>query len=52
MLGVVKHSVYSVWALVYVLLMSLLITAMMLYGEHIYRAIGNTFVEEVTFKNE
>lgn len=49
-LGVVNHSVYSMWALVYVVLMSLLITVMMLYGEHIYRAIGNSFVEEVKLK--
>lgn len=48
-IGLIKDSVYSMWALVYVVLMSLLITVMMVYGEHIYRAIGNTFVAEVKF---
>jgi len=46
-LRVINDRVYSMWALIYVLLMSLVITFMMLYGEHIYRAIGNAFNDEV-----
>ncbi|KAL4134904.1 hypothetical protein QTP88_006592 [Uroleucon formosanum] len=45
-LRVINDRVYSMWALIYVLLMSLVITFMMLYGEHIYRAIGNAFNDE------
>jgi len=49
-LRIINDRVYSLWALIYVLLMSLLITFMMLYGEHIYKAIGNAFNAEVKFK--
>jgi len=45
-LRIINDRVYSLWALIYVLLMSLLITFMMLYGEHIYKAIGNAFNDE------
>lgn len=48
-LRVINDRVYSMWALIYVLIMSLVITFMMLYGEHIYRAIGNAFNDEVIF---
>ncbi|XP_025419347.1 uncharacterized protein LOC112689735 [Sipha flava] len=43
---VINDRVYSMWALVYILLMSMFIICMMLYGEHIYRAIGNAFNDE------
>jgi len=46
-LRVINERVYSTWALIYVLLMSLLIIFMMLYGEYIYRAISNVFSDEV-----
>jgi hypothetical protein len=46
---VINDRVYSMWALVYILLMSMFIICMMLYGEHIYRAIGNAFNDEVIF---
>lgn len=45
-LRVINERVYSTWALIYVLLMSLLIIFMMLYGEYIYRAISNAFSDE------
>lgn len=45
-LRVINDRVYSMWALVYILLMSLIITFMMLYGEHIYKAIENAFNDE------
>lgn len=48
-LRVINDRAYSMWILIYVLLMSLLITFMMLYGEHIYRAIGKAFNDEVKF---
>lgn len=48
-LRVINDRVYSMWALVYVLLMSLLITLMLVYGENIYKAIGNAFNDEVKF---
>ncbi|VVC45892.1 Hypothetical protein CINCED_3A010682 [Cinara cedri] len=45
-LRVINDRVYSIWAVAYILLMSLLITIMMLYGETIYKAIGRAFQEE------
>ncbi|XP_050528720.1 uncharacterized protein LOC126898569 [Daktulosphaira vitifoliae] len=45
-LMVVINNRVSPLALVYILLMTLLITFMMFYGECIYRAIGNAFREE------
>jgi integral membrane protein 2B len=47
-LRVINERVYSIWALIYVLMMSLLITFMILYGEYIYRSIGNIFNDEAT----
>lgn len=49
-LRVINDRVYSVWAIVYILLMSLLITIMMLYGEHIYKALGKAFSDEVKYQ--
>lgn len=48
-LRVINDRVYSMWAVVYILLMSLLITIMMLYGEHIFKAIGKAFSDEVMY---
>lgn len=49
LLRVINDRVYSFWALLYVLLMSLLIIIMMLYGESIYKFFGNAFNDEVIF---
>lgn len=50
-LRVINDRVYSVWAVVYILLMSMLITIMLLYGQHIYKAIGKAFNDEVEYPN-
>lgn len=48
-LRVINDRVYTMWALVYVLLMFLAIIFMILYGAHIYKAIGHAFNDEVKF---
>jgi len=45
-LRIINERVYSTWALIYVLLVSLFIIFMMIYGEHIYKAISNAFGNE------
>lgn len=48
-LRVINERVYSMWALLYVLLMSLIVLFMMVYGENIYKAVGNALNGEVRF---
>lgn len=49
-LKVINDRFFSSWAIFYIVFMSLIITFMIMYGEHIYKAIGNAFNDEVKFK--